>query len=327
MLGDKNLSGACCRIDGEQLQRLLVAALALDVEGLAVLRPVDAGEVDVGVGPKVDLDRRAAGQALDVELDNRVGATGSGIALADDGRAFRADIDARDDVDLAFVDLCIGDGVVLGAPPITGVAAHLFLSHELGGSERDRIVCGGGDRFRRALRQRRGVEHAIADEAEIAARGRDLGVGGVAALRSPRDALGDRAGLRVGDVELPRHRDDDAGALIVPGVFDHAMLADALAFAAGEFGFAERRALHLQRGGVDQPLWRARSVRRNGPEVEGCLVFCLGLQIGDELAVRRQGDTPRHRSGQVPIGEHALWPIGGGGGARQGRKREEKPRA
>ncbi len=47
-------------IDGQQVEMLLVAAFALDVERLAILRPFHPGEINVGIGAEIDLGAAAS---------------------------------------------------------------------------------------------------------------------------------------------------------------------------------------------------------------------------------------------------------------------------
>src|SRR3546814_4769935 len=51
----------------------LIAILALDIQRIAVGRPMDAREVDVGVGPHVHLHLARTVWLHDVEIDERVG--------------------------------------------------------------------------------------------------------------------------------------------------------------------------------------------------------------------------------------------------------------
>ena len=86
------------------------------------------------------LDGFAAFHIPDEQVDNRVGASGAGVALLYDGNIFGPDVEARDDVDGAFIDFGVGDVAGVGAPPIACVAAHLLLSDEFSDAVADRIV-------------------------------------------------------------------------------------------------------------------------------------------------------------------------------------------
>ena len=57
---------------------------------------------------------------------------GAGIALGDHLRARGPDLGPIHDIDPGLVDEGDGDGPVVGAPPVAGVAVHLLLGDELG---------------------------------------------------------------------------------------------------------------------------------------------------------------------------------------------------
>ncbi|MNU50197.1 hypothetical protein D3C71_391570 [compost metagenome] len=140
-------AGARGRIDAQQFQRLLVARQALDVQGPPVLGPVDAGQIDVGVGAQVDLDPLTGLHVLDIELDHGVGTPGARIALLDHRGAAAGDVQARDDVDGAFVRALQSDEALVRAPPVAGVAIQLFLGDELGRGPGDQAVAVVRDRL------------------------------------------------------------------------------------------------------------------------------------------------------------------------------------
>ena len=110
------------RIDLEQIERLLVAAQPLDVERLAVGRPVDAGQIEIGVGTEVDTRLVATVGVHEPELDRGIGGAGDRIALLDDRRPLGADRRAADDRDLALVGALDGQSAVAGCPPGAGEA-------------------------------------------------------------------------------------------------------------------------------------------------------------------------------------------------------------
>ncbi|EEF24630.1 conserved hypothetical protein, partial [Ricinus communis] len=250
-LGQDDLALAARRAEGDQIEGLLIAALALDIQGLAVLRPSDAGQVDVLVCAQVDLHHLARGQVLDEQFDDGVRAAGARIALVDHGGARRADVGARHDVDAALVDAGVGDQALVRRPPVAGVAVHLLLGDELGHAERQGALALGGDRGLFAAGQRADIEVLVAHVRDEPALGRNLGVDLVAG------GLGQAGHLAVGDavdIEVAVQRHEHEAALAVPAVFDHAAGQHPGALATGQLGFRQRLVARRQGVGVDQPV-------------------------------------------------------------------------
>ena len=175
------------RIDLSRSRRFWSRRQPLDVERAAVRRPVDAGEIDVGVGAEVDLDPRAAVGGHDPQLDDGVRRAGGGVALGVDPRPVGADRRALDDLDPALVDPLDRDARVGRRPPRADEAVEFLLRDELGRAPADRL---GPVVAQRRLLARGEVEDegvAVADERREAALGRQLRVG-----RRRRGQLADR---------------------------------------------------------------------------------------------------------------------------------------
>ena len=111
---------------------------------LRVGQPVDAGEIDVGIGAEVGLDPAAAVGVHQVKVDHRIGGAGARIALLEGGGLVGADRGAGGDLDPAVVDPRDRDAAVVGRPPMALGAAHFLLRDEFGEAP--------ADRFRRAAR-------------------------------------------------------------------------------------------------------------------------------------------------------------------------------
>ena len=314
---DPGLAGG--GVHGQQVQPALVAGLALDVQGLAVLRPVHPGQVDVGVVAQVHLDARA-GQRLDVKLDAGVGAAGAGVALRDHIGAGGVYFRTLDDVDAGLVDEGDGDGAIIGAPPVAGGPAHFLLGDELGGPPALQLDAALGERALRAAGDGHQIEVVVADPGDETALGRDLGVDLVAG------AGGQLAGLSDGHVIEPQVALDgrqDHLAQTVPGIVHDATGGDAGPLAPRLFGlrklaFGRRQLLAVQQ----QARFTARHV--GDPQVGDGQVIGAGLDVGDRPAVGRQFDPPGAGTGDVGALEDALCGklFGHGGGCgEQGRKR------
>ena len=281
-------------IDAQQVQRLLVARLALDIEGAAVGGPVHPRQIDVGVGAQIDLRPLARVPVMHIQFDHGIGPSGARIALLDHTGPATGDVEPRNDVDGALVGALQGDPALVGAPPIAGVAVHLFLGDELGGGPGDQaLAVGRHSRLVIAVQ----VQHdqvLVTDEGDEIAFGRDLGVDligrgfGQAAHRPAR-------AFREEDIAFQRRK--DVAALLVPGVFDHATLADPHPLAPGLLGLGQFARVGHQRAGVDQ-LERLALTGRRGPQVQHIDVVFPRAQEGHQLTIRRQADTPRHRPGQ-----------------------------
>ena len=92
-----------CDIDPPEIEPLLVAALQLVAQMLVAVQPVDAGEIDVGVGTEIDPACFAALGRDQAERDRDVSAACRRIALLDHLGAVGKDLAALDDGNLRFV--------------------------------------------------------------------------------------------------------------------------------------------------------------------------------------------------------------------------------
>ena len=287
---DRRASGY--RIDRQEVEPLLIAAEALDIECAAVLRPVDAGEIDVGVGAHIDLDAATVRQAGDVEVDDGVRPPGARIALLDDDGAGRGDVGARHDVNRRLVDVSERDARLVGRPPVAGVAVKLLLRDELRRRPTTQLAAVGRQRALGAARRRHDIEVVVAHVGDEAALRRHLGVDLVRRRRGELPDLG-RGALPQPDVAL--HGNEDEAALLVPVVVDDTRGLDALPLSPRLFRFGQLAALGRQRAAVDkEPRRAALGARR--PQVGHPLVVGLRLQIGDKAAVRGQLDAAGARA-------------------------------
>ena len=310
LLAEDDARGTGGRIDTQQVERLLVARLTLDIQGLAVLGPIDPRQIDVGVRAQVHLDPRAALKIADIEFDLGIGTAGAGIALLDHGRAAAGDLEPGHDVHRAFVHAGQGDVAFVGAPPVAGVAVHLLLGDELGRGPGDQTGAVVGDRRLLARGQIIDDQVLVADPGNEIALGRDLGVDLVGL------GLGQAAHLAVGaagqeDVALQRRK--DVAALLVPGVFDHPARADPHPLAPRLFGLGQFAGVGNQGAGVDQLVGLALAGGR-GPQVLDVHIVFARAQEGDQLAVGRQADPLGHRAVQAGAGEDPFrrQDVGGG---------------
>ncbi|MNS62326.1 hypothetical protein D3C72_953840 [compost metagenome] len=293
-LRSDDTAGARRRIDAQQVQGLLVARQALDVEGPPVLGPVDAGQIDVGVGAQVDLDPFTGLHVLDIELDHGVGTPGARIALLDHRGAAAGDVQARDDVDGAFVRALQSDEALVRAPPVAGVAIQLFLSDELRRGPGDQAVAVRGDRLFSARGQVQHHQILIAHEADIGPLGRDLGVD---LIRRRFGQAPHAAVSAVGQEDVAFQRGQDVAALFIPGIFDHAALRNPHPLAPRLLGLGQFARVRDQGAGVDQ-LERLAALHRRSPQVQHIHVVLARTQEGDQITVRRQADALGHRSRQ-----------------------------
>ena len=112
----------------------------------AAFAEIDAGKILIGgwapiIAAPIDLRNLARRHISNEQIDNRVWATRTRIALVDHGDVFSRNVEARDDIDCAFIDLRVGQETIVRAPPIASIAIHLFLRDKLRDAVSDR-VCG-----------------------------------------------------------------------------------------------------------------------------------------------------------------------------------------
>ena len=300
-LAENGAAGAARRIDSKKIEALLVAALALDVKGAPVLRPVDTGEIDVGIGAEVDLGSPAARGIDHPKRHNHVGSSRGGIALIEHLGPVRTDCSARHGRDLRFVVAFDRDAPVAGRPPGTGVAVHLLLRDELGGAAGDRALAIRRQRPFGAGAKIDGIEVLVTDEADVAPAFRhvrvDLG------RRRVRQAA-DRAGGHIREVEIAVDGREDRFAVRRPLIFDNALgAADAVAFAAHLFGLGNLAA--ADPGGIDEHAQLACR-RVHCPEVEALSILGARLEESGMAPVGREFEDARGLPGDWRTGEDPL---------------------
>ncbi len=288
-------------IDCQHVQPRLRAFLALDVERLAIGRPVDPGKVDVLVRPEIDLDLAAAIRVHHPQRDQRVGRSRHRIALLKGPGTLRADCGAGDDPDRGIVEPLDRDAAVVGRPPVAGEAGHFLLRDEFG-----LAPVNGLGRFLGRDRARLGTDLAgpqppVAHERDIAAARAERGVELVtAAVGQPADLA-----VKPGQEQIAIERDQDRLAIGCPVIADDALeITDPLAFALHLFGFGQLLA-RPQLEAVNQhgPL-PGRAII--APQVIALAIVGSGPQHGQPAPVGRKLDPARHCAVQAGTGEDAL---------------------
>ena len=126
--------------------------------------------------------RSHAAGAPGVEREDRerhagIRAARRGIALLQDAHAVGIDLESLDFVDRRLVDARIGEVLLVGRPPVAGVAAHLLLRDELGDAMAHEPAAARGEPALGAGRDFDRVEVLVADEADVAAVRGELRVG------------------------------------------------------------------------------------------------------------------------------------------------------
>ena len=314
-LGKQYPRAAISGVYRQQVQPLLVPGLALDVKSPAVSRPVHPGQVDVGVRPEVHADGRAAGKAGDEQRDPGVGTPGPGISLGHNHRPGRIHIEPLDHIHAGQIGPGQGDPGLVRAPPVAGLAVHLFLGDELGSCPALKLgaILGQGPGV--PAGGWRNPEIIPADEGDKATPGRDAGVDFV--LRRVRQTT--QGAVAPGpEPEVALHRGQDEPAFVVPVVGHDARGLDTLALAPALLGLGQNPLARDQGGGVDQaPGGPARDF--GGPEVRHPGIVRPGAEVGHQGPVRGQGDPARPRTAQV---RGRIDPLQGqvGGGRASGRQ-------
>ena len=291
--------------EGEDVEALLVARLPLHQQPVALGVPLDAREVAV-LAAEVACGCRTRVEREDRERHAGIRATGRGIALLQDAHAVGIDLESLDLVDRRLVDARIGEVLLVGRPPVAGVASHLLLRDELGDALAHQPAAARGEPALGTRRDFDRVHVLVADEADVAAVRGELRVG-LEGRGLGEPAHGLARGLRqVVVVEIARERDEKPPGVGRPLVVDDAaQCGDALALAPGLF---LGRELFLGRGEdarVDeQAVGLARHVP--GPQVEHRGRIVTAAQVAHELPVRRKAHLPQRWTLEVRRVEQAL---------------------
>ena len=232
-LGEELARRAAGDGEGEDVEALLVARLPLHQQPVAFGVPLDAREVAVLLA-EVACRGHAGVEREDRERHPGVRPAGRGIALLQDAHAAGVDLEPLDLVDRRLVDARIGEVLLVGRPPVAGVAAHLLLRDELGHAMAHEPAAAGREPALGAGRELDRVEVLVADEADVAAARRELRVG-LEGRGLGQPAHGGGGGLRqVVVVEVARERNEQALRVRRPLVVDDAaQRRDALALAPG----------------------------------------------------------------------------------------------
>ena len=300
LFGEQHLRRARRRIDGEHVERRLVAALALHQQRLAVRRPVDPRQIDVRIAPQVDLHLPRSVRPHHVQVDQHVGRPRRGIALFVGLGPRRPDRGAGEDVDRRLVEPLDRDMSLVRRPPVTCATIHFLLRDELRLAEVDRAAAPRRQRARLAPGQRLREQILVAHEADVTALGRNDRIELAARRRGqPADLAVERREIQVA---IQRHQDRPAVRREVIG--DDALRpADARPLALHLFRLGQLGA-GAHRLAVDQHPLRA-GTRIARPQVGPLLLVGARAQEGEQRPVRRQAQGPRLRSRQIGAAEHA----------------------
>src|SRR5262249_47243397 len=164
------------RVDCQHIEVPLIAAEALDVQNSSVLRPIDAGDVDVAAVAKLYAPAGECRHVLDAKLDSRVVASGTRITLVHDGSAGGLELGPLDDMDIALIHQAECDARVVGAPPVTGRATELLLRDEFGSAPASELGATLRQGALSAACRRHDVQIVISDERDVAPLRRHLGI-------------------------------------------------------------------------------------------------------------------------------------------------------
>ncbi len=314
--GDQRALRAGGQVGLHQVEPLLVTRLPLEGEPLRVA-PVHARQIDVGVFAQIDPPGpRARAGDKDAQLHADVGIAGRRVALLDDVGAVRVDLVALLHRHGGFVDAREGDRRVVRRPPVPGVAVHLLVGDELGHAVADGVAAVVRQLDGPAAGQLDHPQVAVADEADEAALGRELGVGGETAAVGQL-AHGIAAGLaQVDQVELPAQREQHRLPVRRPLVIDDAAEAcDALALATRLLLVRQPLLARQHVVGIDQARAGAGlDVVR--PQVEAVAVGIAPAQEADPTPVRRHLRLDQAGAGQRRIAGDGLERQRAGGGGR-----------
>jgi hypothetical protein len=286
-------------IDHDQVETLLIAALALERERARIGKPGDTREIDIRVLPEIDPAHARGARLHQTELDRYVRPSGGRIALADGLGAIGIDLAALDLVDARFVVALERDLRIVRRPPVAGRAIHLLLRDELGlgvvyralAVERQLVVQAGAQIDR--------VQILLADERHVTPLRRHLRIDDVETARRQRAQLG--AGFRVEIVKPQSLADAEQQfpAVRRPAIRgDPAQLRRALALAT--------RLLRIGQFGAGAKLNRIDELARRAgghfidPQIELVLIVLAPTQERDAAAVRR--DLQRARTLPVEVG-------------------------
>ena len=204
-LAEQQLRLARIRVHFQQVQPVLVAALALHIQRSAILRPVDPRQIDIGIAAQIHLHPAGAVGRHHIQLHLRIGRARRRIALLEQPGALRADRRARHHLHPRLVHPRHRDPRIVRRPPVAGAAVHLLLRHELGRSPRHGAAAAAGQP---PFHARSGIDHIqilIAHEAHIAAAGRHLGIH--LRRRGLRQAADGAVQRRQIQVAVDRHQD------------------------------------------------------------------------------------------------------------------------
>ena len=292
-LAGQHARGSGGRIGGEDVEPLLIAGEALDIQRLAIHGPGDTGDIDVGRRAKIDLGVARSIRVHQPQRHIGIGSAGRRIGLGEEAGAIGTDGSACHLLHRGFVDARHGDAAVVRCPPVTVEPVQLFLRDEFGDAPAHLgrgFSCNfaGG-----AAGQRLHEQMAVAHEAGKAALGAQLGVGlGFRRLRQPRNVA-----IQSGHPQIAVHRHQQAFRIGCPGIIGDALdVGNAPAFAVHALGFGQRSATG-QLFRIDQhPALTGRGVHR--PQVESVLVAWPAFQQRCQPAIGCQFQHTRARAAQ-----------------------------
>src|SRR5690606_31664244 len=179
------------------------------------------------------------------------------ITLTEYASAVCIDLQALDFLHRRIVDAGEDDMRVVRRPPVASVAAHLLLSYEFGDAVLDEAAAVRGDGALLACAQIDHEQILISNEADVAAAGRELGIG---LVRLTAGEARHRLGLRVQIVQIQIAAERNEQALAVAGELvldDAAQRSRALPFAPGFLFGRQLLVIADQLSRIDQHAGRA----------------------------------------------------------------------
>ena len=281
------------RINGKDIEPLLIAGEALDIQRLAIHGPGDTGDIDIGRRAKIDLGLARSIRVHQPQRYIGIGGASRRIGLGEQAGAIGTDGGARHLLHRGFVDARHGDAAVVRCPPVTVEPVQLFLRDELGNAPAHLRRVFPGHFARVAAGQGLHEQMAVAHEAGKAALGAQLGIClGFRCLGQARDAA-----IEGGHPQIAVHRHQQAFRIGCPGIIGDALdVGNAPAFAVHALGFGQRSATG-QLFRIDQhPALTGRGVHR--PQVESVLVAGPAFQQRRQPAIGGQFQYTRARAAQ-----------------------------
>src|SRR5690625_928992 len=303
--GQNGAGFAAVAIGKNQLERFLVAALALEGQLPAVGQPGHARNVDVVFIAQVNPGDPAAFQRNNAQPVLDVGGANKGVALFNNGDFVGFDFMALRQLNVGFVDWQKGQMAAVGRPPEAPVATHFLLGNEFGDAVGNGV---GGAVGQRGFLAGFGVDHPqvpAANKSDVLSVGGHPGVG----IKFRRvGELPDLPafGCQVKQEQVAADREQHKSPVTRPSVANNAaQVGNAFAFATGLFVIGQ---LNVTRGNFIGGRQAAQFVIGDVvfPQLEQAGVILAGLQKGDPVTGGRQLGLAQGRTGKVRARKYAL---------------------